>query len=250
MAGTDEFAHYAYSALLAAGVRGDDTSPQALAVRASIEQNIEAAMDARGFTRTVSWYATPGGPASGFVAPASLGASTMFFETRQPALYYQLGAGLLRLYTADPVGLPADIGLYLVRGVSVLCNALVVLLAWATALIVAPGPRLRAIWLALPLAVALLPMRAFIDSMANNDPLAEVAVSLVALAVFAWLTRPRPFDRAGLIAAGVGLLLLGPALLTKTTTATAAFALWASGLLAALGLTLAARRLAVGALDC
>jgi hypothetical protein len=237
--GPDEFAHYAYSALLAAGVRGDDTSPQALAVRARIEQNIEAAMDARGFTRTVSWYATPGGPASGFVAPASLGGSTMFFETRQPALYYQLGAGLLRLYTADPAALPADIGLYLVRGVSVLCNAIVVLVAWVAALVIAPGPRRRAIWLALPLAVALLPMRAFIDSMANNDPLAEVAVSLVALTVFVWLTRQRPFGRAGLIAAGAGFVLLAPALLTKTTTATAGLALWVSGAPAAVALTLA-----------
>ena len=216
--GPDEFAHYAYSALLAAGVRGDDTSPPALAVRTRIEQNIEAAMDARGFTRTVSWYATPGGPASGFVAPVARGVSTLFFETRQPPSYYQLGAAVLRLYTSDPLALPADIGLYLVRGIGVVCNALVVTLAWACAVIVAPGRRFRPLWLALPLAVALLPMRAFVDSMANNDPLAEAASALVAFGVFAWVTRARPFGRAGLIAAALVLLGAVAAFTAKAST--------------------------------
>jgi len=231
--GPDEFAHYAYSVLLAAGVNPTTTDPAAQAVRRRVETEVLAAMDAHGFTRTVDWYAIPGGPAAGFTQPTARG-TTLFIETRQPAFYYWLGALALRSYSRDPAGVPADLGLYLVRTVSVGVSALVVLLAWGLAHCLAPGVHFRLLWLTLPLTVALLPMRVFIDSMANNDVLAECAVSALALVLGAWLVRaPAPLWRSViLVALGVGLA--AASLRTKTsTTIAAAPVLWLGSVLAA-----------------
>ncbi len=230
--GPDEFAHYAYSALLAGGYGPTDGTAPARAARARIETGIEAAMDSRGFTRTVSWYPVPGGPAKGFIDQP--GSSSLFWETRQPAVYYEAGAALLRLYAADPTTIPADVGLWLVRLTSVIWSLGVVLLAWGCAVLLAPGPRPRLLHVALPLTIALLPMRVFIDSMVNNDVLAELAVSLVVLCVVAWLTRRRPFGLAGLLWAVLGLVAIVVALRTKaTTTAAVAPALGGAALLGA-----------------
>ncbi|HMA33632.1 MAG TPA: hypothetical protein VKY74_04050, partial [Chloroflexia bacterium] len=231
--GPDEFSHYAYSTLLAAGVSPEDSRPAALQTRDRIAANILAEMDRRNFTHMISWYGTPGGPAAAFAGQTGYSNSTMFLETRQPPLYYQVGAALLRAYAADPAGIEPAIGLWIVRGSSVLWSSAVVLLAWGCALLVAPGRRLRLLWLALPLTIALLPMRVFIDSMANNDVLAEVAVSAVALLIFAWLSRARPLGWGAVAGLAGGLLLSWFSLLTKASTALIAPVLWLVGLVGA-----------------
>jgi len=236
--GPDEFSHYAVVALIAAGVSPDDSSAAATAVRARLEKQILAAMDARQFTRMVSWYSPPGGPATGFVTRSIYGGSTMFAQVRQPSLYYRLAALPLRLAAADPTAIPPDVGLWLVRGVSVVGNSLIVLLAWGCALLVAPGPRLRLLWLALPLTVALLPMRAFIDSMANNDVLAELAVSLVVLLLFAWFTAPPSAVRRKSALAVAALVASGLSLATKSTALFAVAVLWPIAVLGAIVLVL------------
>ncbi|HUS15286.1 MAG TPA: hypothetical protein VM536_09750 [Chloroflexia bacterium] len=236
--GPDEFSHYAYSALLAEGFNPADQSAAALAARARIERDVLAAMDAHGFTRTVSWYTQPGGPPADFVARPSYGGSSMFLETRQPALYYRLGAAALRLYDSVPSRTAPDQGLYVVRLVSVLCGALIVLLAWGCAVLVAPGPHFRLLWLALPITLTLLPMRAFIDSMANNDVLAELTGALMALVVFEWLTRRHHLDARAAASAVVGLGLLGFSFLTKNTAPPAVLALLVAAALAAAVLAL------------
>jgi hypothetical protein len=234
--GPDEFAHYAYAATLAAGALPTDTSPAAREARARIEANILAAMDARGFTRFVDWYPAPGGPAAAFVTQP--GGSTMYWETRQPPLYYQLAAGLLRAYSADPAGVPADIGLYLVRLTSVLWSTLVVVLAWGCARLLAPGPRFRMLWVALPLTILLLPQRAFIDSMTNNDVLAELAGALLAFVLFAavGLRRLRLWSATGLLGLGLPAFLLGLAA-KLSTMATPGAVLWVGGVATVLGRT-------------
>lgn len=232
--GPDEFSHYAYSALLAAGFDPSDNGPAAQQERARIEHSILAAMDARDFTRSVSWYGAPGGSAAGFITPASNGgASTMFVETRQPPLYYWPAALALRA-GGGPDRVPPDLGLYLARAVSVLLGAVVVVAAWGCALLLAPGAgETPAIRLALPLAVALLPMRAFVDGMANNDVLAELLVSALALFCLQ-LTRARPLCRAWLATSGAGLLLAAAGFAVKATAALASPVLWAGAALAAL----------------
>lgn len=217
--GPDEFAHYAYTVLLAVGVEHDDMRAPALAVRDQIERRILAAMDARGFTRTVGWYPDPGGPAAAFVHEPVFGTSTMFAETRQPPLYYRVAAWVLRAAAPDPVAIPPDIGLYLVRGTSVFWGALAVLAAWGVARLLAPGPRFRLLGIALPLAVTLQPMRAFVDSTANNDVLAEAGVALEVLGLVAWLTRRRPLAWPAIL---LPILAAGPLALSvaaKTSTA-------------------------------
>ncbi len=236
--GPDEFSHYAVADLIAAGVSPDDSGPAALAVRARIEHNILTALDARQFTRMVSWYGVPGGPASGFVTRSFYGGSTMFGQVRQPALYYQLAALPLSLYASDPVALPPDVGLWLVRAVSVGGNVVIVLLAWGCALLTAPGPRLRLLWLALPLTMALLPMRAFIDSMANNDVLAELAVALFVGLLFAWaLAPPNAILRKAALFTGL-LFATALSLAAKATALFAVALLWPLALLGALILSL------------
>ncbi len=237
--GPDEFSHYAVADLIAAGVSPDDSSAAALAVRARIEHNILAALDARQFTRMVSWYGVPGGPAGGFVTRSFYGGSTMFGQVRQPTLYYQLAALPLRLYASDPVAIPPDAGLWLVRAVWVGGNVAIVLLAWGCALLTARGPRLRLLWLALPLTVALLPMRAFIDSMANNDVLAELAVALFVWLLFAWaMAPPNAIRRKAALFAGL-LLATALSLAAKATALFAVALLWPLALLGAVVLRLA-----------
>lgn len=227
--GPDEHSHFAYAALLdKRGLDDKQVQSRQQAGKDGDEALINAvttSMNRHDFSRYISWSSAPG-------APVVLG-YTLFQELRQQPPYYWLCAAAFR--AARAVGIPADpytnpeVTLYVMRGVSLALGLLVVVLAWLAGVLLGGSqhPWLR---LLLPLTVALLPMHTFVASVANNDILAELAVSVLfvtLVALFRWPTGWR----------GVMLVALAVAL-TLATTKTKSTALAASVPLLALGLVM------------
>lgn|GEM_PF-2196665 len=224
--GPDEHSHFAYVAVL--DRYGQSNKVEQLRLGKETDQALIDAMDAsmnrHDFSRRVAWHSAPG-------AAANPG-PTLFQQLRQPPAYYWLCAATLRL--ARSVGVPVDPyanpegALKLVRGVSLTLSLGVVALAWLTGLLLSPG---GSIWLRLllPLTVALLPMHAFIASVANNDIMAEFAVSalfVALLALFRWPTGVR-----AVALATVTVALATVATTTKSTATAAVVPLLSLGLL-------------------
>src|SRR5438874_1055989 len=74
-----------------------------------------------------------------------------------------------------------------VAGAALALQLGIVLLGWAAARLLTPGWRGAGLRLALPLGLALWPMPVFINTVANNDVLAEVGVGAALVAALAWL---------------------------------------------------------------
>lgn len=234
--GPDEDAHFAYAALLdkydfdVARVQSLDTG--SASGEAELMKAVNASLDRSDFTRRVSWTSFPG-------APANAGAS-LFAEVHQPPAYYLLCAVALRAarmlgLSADPYTNP-EAALAVMRWVSLLISLGVVVLAW-----LAGGGFTRTgkdpwLKLLLPLTVALLPMHAFVASVANNDTLGELAVSalfVTLLALFRW-----PYGLRGVGLALTAVTLTGLGALTKPSAPAAALPLLGLGLVVWLGMLL------------
>ena len=225
--GPDEYAHFAYAALLYKHGLDDGEVERFVADNTirddpALLRAIETSMEEHRFTNLIPGYSAPGGrvDASAYALQ----------ETRQPPTYYWLAAAAMK--TAQMVGLNADPysnpagALQIMRVVSVLLSLGVVALAWLAAGLLAPGNR----WLRvlLPLGVALLPMHVFTVSMANNDVIAEVAVSALFVTLVALLRWPH--GREGGALAGLACLLLVACVATKSTALAAAVPMLAIGL--------------------
>lgn len=236
--GPDEYQHFAYVALLDKynldssrvrniGLVGQARDDPLLAA-------INASMDRANFSRLFPGYSTPG-------APPDAGAS-IYYQLRQPPTYYWLGAAALRAARAlgvhvapytDPEG-----ALRLIRAVSVLISLGVIALAWlAGALLSGRDDKQPWLRLLLPLTIALLPMHAFIASVANNDVMAELAVSALFVALLALLRWPGGVRGALLAALCVALAVASS--YTKLTALAAAVPLLALGLLVWVGMLVA-----------
>lgn len=249
----DEYAHFAYVALLDRnGLDDAQVKSSFLAHGAQdrpLAETVNASMARHDFTRRVAGYTHPG-------LPTDTG-PVLLQEVRQPATYYWISAAAMR--TLRAIGLPLDpytnpeSALSVIRGVSVALSLLVIALAWLAGVLLShrhhraidaafspdPAPLAR-LPLLLPLGVALLPMRAFTDSVANNDVLAELAVSALFVVLVALLRWPHTLYAVPLaLLAGV-LTAAGAA--TKATALAAALPLLALGLAAWLGM-LASRTL-------
>ncbi|MFL5735100.1 MAG: hypothetical protein ACJ78Q_18245, partial [Chloroflexia bacterium] len=233
--GPDEHAHFTYLALLYAhGL--DDGAVQRLEWwgkdrDAALERAVGTSMDRYDFSRLVSWDGTPG-------ASTSLDLSS-YQELRQPAAYYWLCAGAIAASRAiglhvDPYANPEN-ALLVARGVSVLLSLGVVALAWVAARLLAAREAGREwLWLLLPLTVALLPMHAFAGAMANNDVLAELAVSALFVALVALLRWPGGLRGVGLVLVAVWLAWVSG--YTKSTAPAASVPLLGLGLLVWVGM--------------
>lgn len=126
------------------------------------------------------------------------------YESHQPPLYYLLGA-LTTKATEPWLGEQLWLGL---RGLSIGLGALQILLVWAAARALWPANR----WLAVAVAAfpVMIPMRVAMTAAINNDTLAEVVLTAVALALAGGVTRG--FSTGRLVVVGV---CLGLCLLTK-----------------------------------
>lgn len=144
-------------------------------------------------------------------------------ETHQPPLYYWLAGALVRITDAPHV----DGQLRVARLLSMVLGVGVVLIAWLTARTLF-APQIGVPFL-IGLFVALLPMHAFMNVVANNDNLAALLVSIVVL--FSTRIVRHGFRWTNLIFAIAATIL---ALFTKRTAliapvvlaATLAAALW------------------------
>jgi Predicted membrane protein (DUF2142) len=222
--GPDEYAHYAYAALLdrhnlnngqveALDLGGKDKDTELI-------RAVNASADRHDFMRRLRGNSNQGGPTR--TDPS------LFQQVRQPSTYYWLCA--LALRAARLVGLPADpyanpeVSLYVMRSVSLGLGLVVIALAYL------------ACGLKVAITVALLPMHTFIGTAINNDILAEVAVSALFVAVMSLLktTFERREDRwpskRELALAGVCVLLTIAGLATKATAPAAGMPLLAGGL--------------------
>jgi hypothetical protein len=224
--GPDEHSHFAYVAVLDRYGQSDKVEQLRLgkATDQALIDAMDASMNRHDFSRRVAWHSAPG-------AAANPG-PTLFQQLRQPPAYYWLCAATLRL--ARSVGVPVNLyadpegALKLVRGVSLTLSLGVVTLAWLAGLLLSPG---GSIWLRLllPVTIALLPMHAFIASVANNDILAELAVSalfVALLALFRW-----PVGVRAVALAIVTVALAAVATTTKSTATAAVVPLLGLGLL-------------------
>lgn len=229
--GPDEHTHFAYAALIDR-YDLDPSLVQSLYLQGTLQDpsmvsSVTASMVRNDFSRLVYGLPFPG-------APPDVGA-TLFVSAHQPPVYYWLGAIALRAaravgISADPYTDP-DTSLRVLRGVSLLLSLVVVALAWLAARIIFLRHPSSLCWL-LPITIALLPMHTFDTTVAENDVLAEVAVSAVFVAMAA-LTR-WPWGRsAAALAALAALLAVAAVLFTKATGAAAipllagGFMLWA-----------------------
>jgi hypothetical protein len=224
--GPDEYSHFAYAALL--DKHNLDSNEVELNLYGANQDNaliesINASADRHDFTRLFLGSAVPG-------APTDVTAN-VFQQTRQPTTYYVLCALAIRM--ARALGAPADpyanpeSALMVMRAVSLLLALVVVALAWLAAALL---PRSNDwLLLLLPLTVALLPMHMFIATVANNDILAEVAVSALFVSLVALLRWPGGLRGVGLAALAVVLALAS--MLTKSTATVAALPLLAGGLI-------------------
>ncbi|MEO6457175.1 MAG: hypothetical protein ABIO92_02715, partial [Chloroflexia bacterium] len=170
------------------------------------------------------------------------------WEIRQPPPYYWLCAVTLRAarvigIEADPYANP-EVALTLMRLVSLLLTLAVVAFAWVAGALLSTTrfPWLRVL---LPLTIALLPMQAFVGISVNNDIMAELAVSVLFVALVALLRWPFGWRGAGLL--GMVVLLLLASTSTKMTALVAGAALAGLGLLAWLGMVIS--RLAASLID-
>ncbi len=231
--GPDEHTHFAYAALLDR-YDLDSSKAQALYLQEQASDDrlagvVRDAMARHDFTRLLLGSAAPGTPPDA--------RATLFYSVRQPPLYYWLGALALRSgrwlgISADPYSDP-DTALLVLRFVSLVLGLVVVALAWVAArLISAEGYS----WLRLllPLTIALLPMLTFDSTIANNDVLAEVAVSALFVTLAALLRWPT--GRRGLALAALAVLLALLGVFTKSTATAAALPLLATGLVVWVGM--------------
>lgn len=216
--GPDEYAHYAYAALLDkhdldnSKVQGLDLYDRDRDV--ALIKAVNSSADRNDFTRRLSGNNGPGVPTR---ADAFL-----FQQVRQPPTYYWLCA--LALRAARTVGIPADpyaqpeVSLYTMRAVSLLLSLLVVALAWF------------AFGLRIAVAVTLLPMHTFMATVINNDILAEVAVSTLVVTAVALLkttfaSETEWSNKRGVALVGICVLLAVAGLATKATAFAAALPL-------------------------
>lgn len=125
-----------------------------------------------------------------------------------PPLYYGLAAGVLLPFLSSDVTLQ----LYIVRLFSVTLTALTVWVAYQIMHSLFPTSRVLAV--AVPLFIALLPMHAFVGSIVNNDPLAELTSVVVIWLLVEAFRRGLSWQRGGLL-----LVALVTALFAKRTTA-------------------------------
>ncbi|HVG00266.1 MAG TPA: hypothetical protein VND68_10535 [Chloroflexia bacterium] len=243
--GPDEHGHFAYAALLYRHGMDDDAvqalqwqeggndHAEALALKAAVI----ASMSEHDWTRLVSGHPTPGAPA---FPPGGQDLYLEFmWQIRQPAPYYWLCAASLHVANAlgagvDPFAGPAA-ALRVMRLVSVLLNVALVGLAWLAGVLLG-GRRLPWLRLALPLAVALLPMHTFIASVVSNDVISDLAVTALFVALVALLKWP--FGRRGVGLAALSVLLLGAGAFTKLTALVAGGPLLGLVLLVWVGLLL------------
>ncbi|MEO8286210.1 MAG: hypothetical protein ABI670_07205 [Chloroflexota bacterium] len=230
--GPDEHTHFAYVVLLDRYDLDRDRL-ESLYFDSKIEdealvQSVTDSMARYNFTRYLSGHPAPGTPPD--VRP------TIYQSLGKPPAYYWLGVVALRAaralgIAADPYTNPEGV-LLLLRGVSLMLGLIAVALAWLFARIVsAKGSS----WLVLllPLTIALLPMHTFDMTIANNDVMAEVAVSAMVVVLAALLRWPTGWRAIAL--AALAVLLAFGSLLTKQTAA-ASLPLLALGLLIWVGL--------------
>nr|MBF6614798.1 DUF2142 domain-containing protein [Chloroflexota bacterium] len=201
----------------------------------AIKQVIVASMDRNDWTRRHAGDPAPG--ASAFPAGGANLYADFLWETRQPPAYYLLGALAIRAVRA--VGIPVDIysnperALKIMRAVSVLLSLGVTGLAWLAGALLSPRkyPWLR---LLLPLTVTLLPMHAFIASMASNDIFAEFCTTALFVALVALVRWPTGWRGASLVALSVALA--GLCVAAKSTAAITAAPMLGLGLLVWVGI--------------
>jgi hypothetical protein len=233
--GPDEVAHYAYAALI------DRYDMNAGRVQTTDLWGAERPTDLiEAINRSVErakalWYS------NGVSRPVDVNAGNdVFQQTRQPATYYWLAA--LGVRAARAIGIPADpvanpeAALGAMRAVSMLLSLVVVWLAWLAGAIL--GGRTGAPWLrlALPVTVALLPMHAFMASVANNDIMAEVVTSALFVTVAALVVGQG--GRRWVALAGLAVVLAALSTQTKATAVAAALPLLVGGLAVWAGMAL------------
>ena len=231
--GPDEYAHFAYVALL------DKHDLNAGEVQSldlfgadrdtALIKAVNASADRNDFIRRLAGNTAPGEP--------TRTDAFLFQQVRQPPTYYWLCA--LALRAASAVGIAADpytqpeTAIYIMRLVSLVLGLLVIVLAWVF------SARLRATSAPLPAVLALLPMHAFIANSINNDILAELAVSalFVALAALYMTSFGAPKEPGDNTRGREVVLLLLCVLLavagvaTKATASAASLPLLGAGLL-------------------
>ncbi len=234
--GPDELSHFSYAALLDR-YNLDDRVVQRLDWQGkdrdgALIDAIARSMNSHDFTRYVGNSPNPG-------APITPDTKSVYAELRQPATYYWLCAVTLKAarhigLNTDPYTDP-DAALRLMRLVSVILSLPIVGLAWLAGRLLAAPQSLRA-WLPLllPLTVTLLPMHAFVDSIANNDVLSELAVSALTVTLIALLRWPRGLR--GLLLAALVITLAVVSSRTKPSALAAVVPLAGLGLVAWIGL--------------
>jgi len=232
--GPDEHSHFVYAALLDK-YDMDDEKVKALDVWGkdrpdALLSSVAASMSRHDFSRLVTWHSAPGAavqPDPNFIQ-----------QVRQPPTYYWLCATALRAMrllgiNADPYTNP-DGALKVMRVMSLALSLGVVALAWlAGAILFSSSHWLR---LLLPFSIALLPMHTFVASTANNDILAELAVSALFVTLVALLRWPTGARGVGLATLAVLVTVAGFS--TKATAQAASIPLLGLGLLVWLGVLL------------
>jgi uncharacterized membrane protein len=211
--GPDEPRHFEYVAQIAGGISPDD--PSAFELQRRIIESMQA-HDFWTYGYAIAEY-DPAAPPQVLddIWPGHA------HQTHQPPLYYRLAGALIR-FSGE---LELEMQLWVVRGFSALLGAGVVLAAWATAHTLFP----RKVGLAflIGLFVALLPMHAFMNTVANNDNLASL---LTALAVLLSARVMRFGARWPDVVGGLAIAILA---VTAKRTGMIAPAIWVMSLLAA-----------------
>lgn len=222
--GPDEHGHYTYVALLDRyGLSNRrvqalqwDRPGNDLDNILALKQTIVASMNRNDWTRRHMGDPLPGGTAF------QPGPENIFldflWETRQPPTYYLLSA--LALRAARATGIPADpfvnpeVALRIMREVSLVLSLGIAALAWLAGKLLS---RNRDSWLPLllPLTVTLLPMNAFISSMASNDVMAELSATALFVCLVALVRRP--FGWRAVWLAVLAILVGGLCVLSKST---------------------------------
>jgi hypothetical protein len=231
--GPDEYAHFAYAALLdkhdlnngevqSLDLFGADSDT-------ALIEAVNASADRNDFLRRLAGNSAPGAP--------TRTDAFLFQQVRQPPTYYWLCA--LALRAARAAGIPADpytqpeIAIYVMRLVSLALGLLVILLAWLFA------ARLRATSTPIAAVLGLLPMHTFIATSLNNDILAELAVSALFVALAALYStsfqaaeqRVVATHRREIVLILLCVLLTVAGVATKATAPAAALPLLGAGLL-------------------
>ncbi|HYO50362.1 MAG TPA: hypothetical protein VEW94_10970, partial [Chloroflexia bacterium] len=223
--GPDEQGHFAYAVLLEKQDLDDGLVQARLAEGVgdhALLATINASMDRHDFSRRVAGHAAPG-------APIDVG-NALYWQVRQPAPYYWLCAAALRLtragIEADPYTQPES-ALRVMRMVSLALSLGVTALAWLAGTLLSRQGKDPWLSLLLPLTITLLPMHAFVASVANSDILAELAVSALFVTLVALLRWPTGMRGVSLAALAVVITLAGTA--TKPTAIAASLPLLAFG---------------------